>query len=92
MVEVLGSSGFTTAAQKSDLDAWVSTYELPVTTVIDAPGAGTATLMAMGRRENTVIVQLPSMQVVWRDEGDFTGSQTTGAVKAIDEALVLLAQ
>jgi hypothetical protein len=91
VVEVLEDGAlFGQQATRSDVDAWINTYGLTVTTVIDAPGAYGQTLTALGIREGTVIVEIPSMKVVWYDAGDQSGALTTGASKAIDETLRLL--
>ena len=88
IVEVLSTNGFFTAATRTDLDAWIQTYEVPVTSVIDA--SPLQTLDLLGIREATVIVELPSMQVVFYNDGDQSGTTTTGASLAMDEVLRLL--
>ena len=60
--------------------------------MIDAPGASGETLRNLEIREGTVIVQIPAMNVVWFDRGDQSGlAPTTGALRAVDEMLRLLA-
>jgi len=78
-------------ASQNDVNAWINTYSLPVTTVIGAAGAYNQTLQALGIREATAIVEIPAMKVVWYDNGDQSGTVTTGASMAIDETLRLLA-
>lgn len=93
VVEVLSDGQlFSVQATQSDLDAWINTYSLTVTSVIEAQGSYGQTLQALGIREGTAIVEIPAMKVVWYDDGDQSGSTavTTGAFKAIDEMLRLL--
>jgi hypothetical protein len=87
IVEVLGTSGGS-AATRDQLDAWIVTYEIPVTSVIDV--SPLQTLNLLGIREATVVVELPSMRVAFYDDGDQTGLQTTAATMALDEVLRLL--
>jgi hypothetical protein len=88
VVEVLATG--LTGDVRNDLDAWITTYDLTVTTVGEAPGAAGQTLQALGIREATVVVELPSMRVIWYDDGDQVGISRTAADMAIDEALRLL--
>jgi hypothetical protein len=88
VVEVLATGA--TGNVRNDLDAWITTYDLTVTTMGDAPGAAGQTLQLLGVREATVIVELPTMRVVWYDDGDQSGLLRTAADMAIDEALRLL--
>jgi hypothetical protein len=91
VVEVLEDGPlFGTAATRSDLDAWINTYSLTVTSLIAAQGAYGQTLAALQIREATAIVEIPSMKVVWYDNGDQSGGVTSGASMAIDETLRLL--
>lgn len=73
VVEVLGSQGFFYPATDASLTAWLTTYDLTVTAVIDAPGHALETLHAAGVRETAVIVDLSTMKVVWKDYGDQSG-------------------
>ena len=79
-------------ATRTDLDAWIETYGLTVTSLLDAPGSSGQTLQTLGIREATAIVQLPGMNIVWFDDGDQSGALRTGADTAIDEMLGLLGQ
>ena len=93
VVEVLEDGPtFGVAATQSDLVAWITapTTDITVTSLIAAQGAYGQTLAALGIREATAIVEIPSMKVVWYDDGDQSGALTTGAFKGIDETLRLL--
>jgi hypothetical protein len=91
VVEVLEDGPtFTVAATRSDLDTWITYYGLTVTSLIAAPGAYGQTLAALGLREATAIVEIPSMKVVWYNDGDQSGAVTSAASMAIDETLRLL--
>jgi hypothetical protein len=73
VVEVLGSRAYTLPSTRQDLDAWLATYDLGVTSVIDASGHDLESLTALVVREVVVIVDLASMRIVWRFNGDLAG-------------------
>jgi hypothetical protein len=73
VVEVLASEGFSFVADRTHLDAWLATYDLRVTSVIDAPGHGLETLHVVGMRETSLVVDLSTMKVVWMMNGDLGG-------------------
>ena len=79
VIEVLCTTGFVTQPTKSDLDAWINKYKLPVTTVKDPDGTGTATLTALGQREQAYIVDLATMKIVKVISGSLTGMTDTSA-------------
>jgi hypothetical protein len=87
---VLSTNGFTVAATRDDLDAWIETFGVVVTSMIDAPGHEMQSLDTLGIREATVVVELPTMKVAFYDDGDQSGTQTTAATMALDEVLQLL--
>ena len=91
IVEVLETKNFIFSPAKVDLDAWVNKYQLPVTSVIDAPGKGMATFNALGQREATYIIELATMSIVRKYDGTRTGIDETGAMSAMREILVLRA-
>jgi hypothetical protein len=62
------------APTKADLDAWITSHKLPVTSMIDAPSSPLATYHALGRREQGWVVQLPSMTIVKKYTGSTDGS------------------
>lgn len=90
IVEILASK-FGAAVQKSDLDAWIKTYKLPVTTVMDTPpGSGTKTLTFFGIRETCVIVDVKTMKIVKKVNGSTAGSGDSSVKQLIPEILKLL--
>ncbi len=73
VVEVLETKAGLMPAQ-ADLDAWIDSHKLPVTSMIDAPSTPLATFHALGRREQGWIVELPSMKIVKKYTGTTDGS------------------
>ncbi len=91
VIEVLETTGFTKQPAKSDLDAWVNKYALPVTAVKDPDSAGTATLTALGPREHAYIIELATMKIVEVITGDNTGIGATSGGKGLASLKTLLA-
>ena len=91
VIEILETKSFASVT-KADLDAWIDSAKLPVTSMIDPPGTGTPTFTALGQRENSYIVDLSTMKIVRFIVGDTTGTKTTGLSQAITEILALLAK
>lgn len=91
IVEILETKNFFAAPTKNDLDAWVNTYKIPVTSVIDAPGKDLATFKALGQREATYVVDLRTMKILFKYAGTQSGIGTTGAVSGMQKVLELLA-
>lgn len=77
---------------KNDLDAWVNTYKLTITALMDPPGVGTRTLDTYGRRENAFIVDLKTMKIVQKISGSILGVGTSSAKQLIPPILTLLAK
>lgn len=92
VVEILGTYGFATtpAPTHAQLDAWVNAYNLNISTFIDADSAPGQTITAFMVRETTVIVKVPSMQIVWVDHGDITGTMPSSISAAATEMHMLL--
>jgi hypothetical protein len=90
VIEVLETTGFVTQASKTDLDAWVNKYMLPVTTVKDPDGSGTPTLNALGQREQAYIIDLTTMTIAQIIQGDITGIGATSGGKGLAAMHVLL--
>jgi hypothetical protein len=87
VVEVLQTSGFAEPTV-DQLDAWINTYDLGVTSVIDRdPDAETETFTALGDREQVFIVDLSTMAVVYQFDGNNFGTPPASTVAAIDEIL-----
>jgi hypothetical protein len=67
-VLVLSTRGYTVPARRSDLVAWVNSYRLPVTSVIDAPDeAPLASQRLYGPRDTAFLVDLSTMRIVARE-------------------------
>jgi hypothetical protein len=67
IVMVLASNGYVNPASRSALEAWINRFQVPFTTVIDAPGMGTATNRAWGDRDTAMVVDLATMRVLRRE-------------------------
>ena len=72
-----------------ELEAWIDTFGLAVTTVRPKDDATQETL---GGRENAHIIDLQSGVMVWHAFGSFSGSGDSVIVEAIDELLRRLAE
>lgn len=91
IVEVLASKGGAAVA-KADVNAWITTYNLPVTTVMDTPpGSGTKTLTFFGIRETCVVVDVRTMKIVKKVNGSVAGSGDSSVKQLIPQILALLA-
>jgi hypothetical protein len=80
---------------RADLDAWVRTYRLPITTVIDAlEGRPTPCVSASNRtygvRESAFIVDLATMRIVRKYNGDLGGAGDSAIGMLVPELLRLL--
>ncbi|MEI8256554.1 MAG: hypothetical protein WCJ30_12850 [Deltaproteobacteria bacterium] len=75
---------------RADLDAWVNTYGLHVTTVMDPPGTGTVTFTTWGIRETAFIVDLTTMQILTKINGSTAGTGASAVGQAIPMLLTLL--
>ena len=73
VVEVLETKAGLAPAQ-ADLDAWITSHKLPVTSMIDAPSSPLATFKALQRREQGWIVDLSTMKIVKKYTGTTDGS------------------
>ncbi len=77
-------------APRSQLDAWVNTYDLRISMVIDPPGVGTRTLSTYGVRESVFIVDLRTMVIVEKYNGSVAGIGPSGVAQAIPRLVELL--
>lgn len=68
-------------AERRHLEEWINRPGLRVTAVIDASPAQSEVNQSLGGREQTLLVELPSMRVLWRQS--FGGAADIRA--AIDE-------
>jgi len=90
IVEILASRGGGTT-KKSDLDAWITTYKVPVTSVIDTPpSTGTKTLTFFGVRETCVIVDVKTMKILKKVNGSVFGTGNSSVKQLVPEILKLL--
>jgi hypothetical protein len=91
VVEVLASQAFAyTPATRTALDAWVTSYDLKTTSLIDRDAPALATFHAVGVRDTALVVSLPDMHVLWRETGDLSGVTPTSAEDAMTEMLLRL--
>jgi hypothetical protein len=75
---------------KADLDAWITTYSLPVTTVRDPDGMQNQTLNALVRREYTYVVDLKTMMILDIYIGSTNGTGISSAMTGMQTVLSLL--
>jgi hypothetical protein len=90
VIEVLETTGFTSQASKANLDAWVTKYKLPITTLKDPDGAGTPTLTTLGPREHAYLVDLTTMKILQVITGDNFGIGATSGGLGMAEMHKLL--
>ncbi len=53
-------------AQRTHLEQWINRYQLRITTVIDASPNQTLANAQLGGRDQTFIVELSTMRVLWK--------------------------
>jgi hypothetical protein len=90
IVEVLITTGFVNPPKKTDLDAWIDKYKIPVTSVMDLPGKGPVTKNALGERETAYIVDLQTMKILEVISGSLSGLQDTSIKKGLVAMKALL--
>lgn len=90
IVEILSSYLIGQATTKDQLDAWITTPNLNVTAMIDAPESPMGALTAAGVRETAWIVEMPSMKIVWMSHGDVAGQRPPTIIEAATEMHNLL--
>ena len=87
IVEILaGSAG--AHPSRAELDAWINTYHLPVTTVRDV--TGTPTLATYGIRESAFVVNLRNMVVEIKINGSIAGLGDSAVAQIIPRMMTLL--
>ncbi len=90
MIEILESTGLGISS-KGDLDAWINTYGLHITSVKDPDDAGTTiTLNTWGIRETVFLVDLSTMKIVDKYNGSTAGVGTSAVGMAVPTFLMLL--
>lgn len=74
----------------NDLNAWITAYKIPVTTVRDPDNLPGQSIGALVRREYCFIVDLKTMKIVQRNIGSTDGSGISSAKTGMDAMLKLL--
>ncbi len=85
VLEILETRAFS-APKKNDLDTWVNTYKLTVTSLIDPASAPRATYDTYGTREIAFVVELSTMKVLKKYQGN-TAPPSTSTPSSIDSAV-----
>jgi hypothetical protein len=75
---------------RAEMDAWITTYKLPVTTVRDPDATPTQTLDALVLREYNYIVDLKTMKIVDRMNGSVAGIGAPATTAGMNKMLQLL--
>lgn len=79
------------AVTQTQLKAWVDTYKLPITTVMDPPpDTALTSFKILGQRETSYIIDLRTMKIVKRMLGNVTPIGTPGVDAAITQTIALL--
>jgi hypothetical protein len=70
-VELLaeGSPLHTSPTTKANLDNWITTFSVPFTTLRDPDGVGLRIVKDFAPRENTFVIELATMKVLYRGYG-----------------------
>jgi hypothetical protein len=89
IVEVLATAEGT-AASEEELRAWVATYEMSVTAVVDSPDSPLTVFDAAGSPESGFIIKIPEMEIQWFSHGG--GPQYTTVQDGIHWLHSLLAE
>lgn len=89
IVEVLGTKADGPVG-KTDLETWIKTYKLPVTSVMDTATAAPKTLTFFGIRETCVIVDVKTMKIVKKINGSVFGIGDSSVKALVPEILKLL--
>jgi hypothetical protein len=90
IVEILGGGATGGQPTKAELDSWINTYNLPVTTVKDPDSMPQQSLTDLKQREFTFIVDLSTMKIIQFFPGTTTGIGTTGAESGMQAMMQLL--
>lgn len=89
VLQVLGIDGMAT---RRDLDAWVRSNNLTVTTVRDPDGKYPQSQMALTSREWSYVIDLRTMKIVYKVFGNYAGGQASADAinKAVADILARL--
>ena len=71
LIELLaeGSPTHTSPTTKANLDNWITTFSVPFTTLRDPDGVGLRIVKDFAPRENTFVIELATMKVLYRGYG-----------------------
>lgn len=70
-------------SQRTNLEQWITRYGLQITAVIDASAGQTEANTQLGGRDQTYIVELATMRVLWRRSFG-GGRDVTAAVSELE--------
>jgi hypothetical protein len=90
VVEILAEGATGGAPSRTELDAWIQAYSIPVTTVRDPDGAPLASHAALGIRETAFLVDLSTMLIVQVVNGSLAGIGDSSVKQAVPMILSLL--
>jgi len=85
IIEVLSELG-----TRANLDSWITTYKLTVTTVRDPDATPTQSQDALIQREYNYIVDLKTMKIVDRMNGSVAGVGAPATTAGMNKMLQLL--
>ncbi len=85
IIEVLSELG-----SRANLDSWITTYKLTVTSVRDPDSMPMQSQNALIQREYNYIVDLKTMKIVDRVSGSTAGIGTSSAQTGMNKMLTLL--
>ena len=78
------------ASTRPQLESWITTYNLNITSLIDAAGMAGAALNAATIRETVFIIKMPEMTIEYVNHGDISGISAPSVDAATTKILSLL--
>ena len=85
VVEILSQGG-----TRMQLESWITTFNLNISSFIDAPSTPNGALNAAGVRETVFIVKMPEMKITYVNHGDVTGIAAPSVNAATTQILTML--
>ena len=79
-----------TGSTRMQLDSWIMTYNLNISSFIDSASTPNGALNAAGIRETVFIVKMPEMKITYVNHGDVTGIQAPSVNVATMQILTML--
>ena len=79
-----------TGSTRMQLEAWITSYNLNISSFIDAPSTPNGALNAAGIRETVFIIKMPEMTITYVNHGDVTGISAPSVNVATTQILQLL--